>query len=197
MITPVKVLDIFQKNQALLKGHFQLSSGLHSEKYLQCALVLQYPKLAKVLGKALAEKFAGNGADTVVSPALGGLIIGHEVAKALGMRFIFTERQEGHMTLRRGFSVSPGEKLIVIEDVFTTGGSTKEVMEVMQNYQAKISGVGAIIDRSEGDIDFGVPGKYLLKLKIRTYEPTACPLCKEGLPVYKPGSRIKSADQEH
>lgn len=191
MITPVKVLDIFQENQALLKGHFQLSSGLHSEKYLQCALVLQHPKLAKILGKTLAEQFNARGITTVVSPALGGLIIGHEVAKALGTRFIFTERQEGRMVLRRGFSIEPGEKVIVIEDVFTTGGSTKEVMEVVKSLGGEVAAVGAIIDRSDQDIDFGVPGKYLLKLNIKTYEPAKCPLCKEGLPVYKPGSRSK------
>lgn len=192
MITPKVVLDIFQENQALLKGHFQLSSGLHSEKYLQCALVLQHPKFAKKLGQSLAEQFPAGQIDAVISPALGGLIIGHEVAKALGVRFIFTERQDGAMTLRRGFSIAKGERFIVIEDVFTTGGSTKEVVEVVKGYGGNVIGVGAIIDRSEKDIDFGVPGKFLLKLTIKTFKPENCPLCKEGMPVHKPGSRAKT-----
>ncbi|MDD5492936.1 MAG: orotate phosphoribosyltransferase, partial [bacterium] len=140
MITPKAVLEMFQDNNALLKGHFLLSSGLHSERYLQCALVLQHPKLAKKLGQALAEKFKALSVDTVISPALGGLIIGYEVAKALGVRFIFTERQDGQMTLRRGFTLAPGEKLIVIEDVFTTGGSTKEVMATVELAGAKVAG---------------------------------------------------------
>ena len=189
MITPKIVLEIFQDNNALLKGHFLLSSGLHSERYLQCALVLQHPKLAKKLGQALAEKFKSLSVDTVISPALGGLIIGYEVAKALGVRFIFTERQEGKMTLRRGFTLAPGEKLIVIEDVFTTGGSTKEVMATVEQAGAKVVGVGAIINRSEKEISFGVTSQYLLPLQVKTYEPAKCPLCKEGLPFFKPGSR--------
>lgn len=191
MIPARIVLEIFQKNKALLKGHFLLSSGLHSEKYLQCALVLQYPKLAKKLGQELAQQFKTMNVEVVISPALGGLIIGHEVAKALGVRFIFAERQNGKMTLRRGFNIEADEKLIVIEDVFTTGGSTKEVMEVVKEYNGKVIAVGAIIDRSEKEIDFSVPSKYLLRLNIKTYEPAKCPLCKEGLPVYKPGSRKK------
>lgn len=191
MITPKKVLDIFQENQALLKGHFLLSSGLHSEKYLQCAQVLQYPKFTKLLGKELAEKFKAMRTDTVVSPALGGIVIGHEVAKTLGCRFIFTERQEGKMILRRGFTLKTEERVLIIEDVFTTGGSTKEVMEVASQLGALVIGVGAIIHRGAKEIDFGVPEKYLLKLNIKTYEPAKCPLCKEGLPVCKPGSRTQ------
>ncbi len=191
MITPKIVLEIFQENNALLKGHFLLSSGLHSERYLQCALVLQHPKLAKKMGQALAEKFKTISVDTVISPALGGLIIGYEVAKSLGVRFIFTERQEGQMALRRGFTLAPGEKLIVIEDVFTTGGSTKEVMATVEQAGAKVVGVGAIINRSEKEISFGVPSQYLLPLQIKTYEPAQCPLCQEGLPFFKPGSRTK------
>ncbi|MDD5259333.1 MAG: orotate phosphoribosyltransferase [bacterium] len=191
-MTPQAVLEIFQNNNALLKGHFLLSSGLHSERYLQCALVLQHPKLAKKLGQSLAEKFKISSIDTVISPALGGLIIGYEVAKALGVRFIFTERQDGQMTLRRGFSITPGEKLIVIEDVFTTGGSTKEVMATVEQAGAKVVGVGAIINRSEKEISFGVPSQYLLPLQVKTFEPAQCPLCKEGLPFFKPGSRNKA-----
>jgi orotate phosphoribosyltransferase len=194
MITPKIVLEMFQENKALLKGHFLLSSGLHSERYLQCALVLQHPKLAKKLGQALAEQFKTSSIDSVISPAMGGLIIGHEVAKALGVRFIFTERQDGQMTLRRGFTITPGEKMIIIEDVFTTGGSTKEVMALVQQNGAAAEGVGAIINRSEKEIDFGVPAYYLLPLQIKTFEPAKCPLCKEGLPFFKPGSRTKIAD---
>lgn len=189
MITPKAVLEMFQNNNALLKGHFLLSSGLHSERYLQCALVLQYPKLAKKLGQALAEQFKAAAVDVVISPAMGGLIIGHEVAKALGVRFIFTERQDGQMTLRRGFTISPGEKLIVIEDVFTTGKSTKEVIEVVKGTSGQVLGVGAIINRAEKEIDFGVPAQYLLALQVKTFEPAKCPWCKEGLPFFKPGSR--------
>jgi orotate phosphoribosyltransferase len=192
MITSKAVLEMFQENNALLKGHFLLSSGLHSERYLQCALVLQHPKLAKKLGLSLAEKFKALSVDTVISPALGGLIIGYEVAKALGVRFIFTERQDGQMALRRGFTLTPGEKLIVIEDVFTTGGSTKEVMVTVEQAGAKVVGVGAIINRSEKEISFGVPSQYLLPLQVKTYEPAKCPLCKEGLPFFKPGSRTKA-----
>jgi orotate phosphoribosyltransferase len=192
MITPKAVLEIFQENNALLKGHFLLSSGLHSERYLQCALVLQHPKLAKKMGQALAEKLKSVPVDTVISPALGGLIIGYEVAKALGVRFIFTERQDGQMTLRRGFTLSAGERMIVIEDVYTTGGSTKEVMAAVEQAGAKVAGVGAIINRSEKEISFGVPSHYLLSLQVKTYEPARCPLCKEGLPFFKPGSRTKA-----
>lgn len=192
MIISRIVLELFQESNALLKGHFLLSSGLHSERYLQCALVLQHPKLAKKLGKELADLFKSLSVDTVISPALGGLIIGHEVAKALGVRFIFTERQDGKMTLRRGFTIIPEEKIIVIEDVFTTGGSTKEVMEVVQQNGATVMGAGAIVNRSEKEISFGVPSKYLLPLQIKVYEPAHCPLCKEGLPFFKPGSRTKA-----
>lgn len=192
MIISRIVLEIFQESNALLKGHFLLSSGLHSERYLQCALVLQHPKLAKKLGKELADMFKSMSIDTVISPALGGLIIGHEVAKALGVRFIFTERQDGKMTLRRGFTIAPEEKMIVIEDVFTTGGSTKEVIEVVKEYSGTVLGVGAIVNRSEKEISFGVPSKYLLPLQIKAYEPAHCPLCKEGLPFFKPGSRTKA-----
>lgn len=188
------VLDLFLETGAYLKGHFRLTSGLHSPEYLQCALVLQHPSHAETLGKALAEglsALAGSRKiDTVVSPAMGGLIIGHEVARALGARHIFTERDaERKMTLRRGFAVVPGESIAVIEDVITTGGSSAEVVELLKTAGANVLAAGSIIDRSGGRADLGVPRVALATLNVVSWEPAACPLCAEGLPVVKPGSR--------
>jgi orotate phosphoribosyltransferase len=178
----------FRETGAYLRGHFRLTSGLHSQEYLQCALVLQHPAIAEELGKQLASKFAKP--DFVASPAIGGLIIGHEVAKALGARFIFTERDSsGKMTLRRGFTLKPGETAVVIEDVVTTGGSTREVIEVLQAGGVKVLGAGSIIDRSGGRADLGVPRVALATLDVVAYAPEKCPMCEQGLPVEKPGSR--------
>jgi len=178
----------FRETGAYLKGHFRLTSGLHSEEYLQCALVLQHPPIAEAFGRELAAKLGK--ADLVASPAIGGLIIGHEVARAIGARFIFTERDTaGRMTLRRGFSVKPGETAIVIEDVVTTGGSTREVIEVLQAAGVRVLGAGSIIDRSGGKADLGVPRVALATLNVVAYTPEECPLCKQGVPVEKPGSR--------
>jgi orotate phosphoribosyltransferase len=167
-----------------------LTSGLHSPEYLQCALVLQYPNHAEYYGKLLAGKFADTAPSVVVSPALGGLIIGHEVARALNARHIFTERgPDGKMTLRRGFSISPGESALVVEDVITTGGSTREVVDLLNAAGARVVSAGSIIDRSGGTAEVGVPRVALKTLEVVAYEPAQCPLCAAGEPVTKPGSR--------
>jgi len=183
------VLDLFRTSGALLEGHFRLSSGLHSAGYLQCALVLQHPRHAEALGQALAGKLARLGASVVLSPALGGLIIGHEVGRALGVRAIFAERQDKVLTLRRGFSLGPNDRVIVIEDVVTTGGSTRETMAVAEAAGATVVAAGAVIDRSGGAPNLTVPFESLVTLSLPTYEAEACPMCKEGKPIVKPGSR--------
>ena len=184
-----EVLELFNKYGALLSGHFKLSSGLHSEKYLQCALILQHPDVTEKLAKALAEKFSKEKIDVVIGPALGGITLAYEVARALKVRGIFTERQEGKMLLRRGFSVEKGEKALVVEDVITTGGSTKEVIGVVKSSGGVVAGVGSIIDRSDSVIDFGAKFIPLAKIKVETYKEDACSLCKKNIPVTKPGSR--------
>ena len=191
---PETILDLFRHTGACLQGHFRLTSGLHSPEYLQCALVLQYPQHAERLGRELAGRLLEMAPDRriqlVASPAIGGLIIGHEVARALGSRFIFAERDpEGKMTLRRGFSVGQGEKAVVVEDVMTTGGSTKEVVEVLRAAGATVLAAGSIIDRSGGAAGVGVPRVALATLQVTAYRPDDCPLCRQGLPVAKPGSR--------
>jgi orotate phosphoribosyltransferase len=192
-MTSKDVLDRFMHLGALLQGHFRLSSGLHSPNYLQCALVLQHPAEAEALGRALAAQLAARlGAVTptvVLSPALGGLIIGHEVARALGVRAIFAERAEGVLTLRRGFDLDPADRVVVIEDVLTTGGSTRETMEVAKQRGAAVVAAGAVINRSGTESPVDVPFAALAALTPPTYKPDACPLCEQGLPVTKPGSR--------
>jgi orotate phosphoribosyltransferase len=186
------VLDLFRQSGALLEGHFRLTSGLHSSGYLQCALVLQHPTHAEALGRALASSIGMYNATAVLSPALGGLIIGHEVARALGVRAIFAERQDGSLTLRRGFSLSTSDRVVVIEDVVTTGGSTRETMAVARAAGATVLTAGAIIDRSGGASTperIDVPFHSLVTLSLPTYQPEQCPLCAEGVPVVKPGSR--------
>lgn len=188
------VLDLFKQTGAYLQGHFRLSSGLHSSGYLQSALVLQYPKHAEALGHKLADALSTLTKDEtigcVISPALGGLIIGHEVARSLGTRFLFTERdQERRMSLRRGFSISPGEKVVVVEDVITTGGSTKEVIEVVRALGGEALAAGSIIDRSGGAADLGIARVALETLTVPVWDAEKCPLCAKGEPVTKPGSR--------
>ena len=185
--TQKEVMDWFRDTGAYLKGHFRLTSGLHSGEYLQCALVLQYPPIAEKLGRALAALLPA--CDLVVAPALGGLIIGHEVARAKSVRFLFTERDAGKMTLRRGFSVQPGETALVIEDVVTTGGSTREVIEALRAAGARVAAAGSIIDRSGGSVDLGVPRVALATLQATSWDPQECPLCRQGVAVVKPGSR--------
>jgi orotate phosphoribosyltransferase len=188
------VLDLFLETGAYLKGHFRLTSGRHSSEYLQCALVLAHPRHAETLGRALAEgvaRLAGERTiETVVSPAMGGLIIGHEVARALGARHIFTERDaDRKMVLRRGFALRAGETAVVIEDVVTTGGSSLEVVELLKAAGADVLAAGSIIDRSGGRADLGLPRVALATLNVISWEPAQCPLCAQGLPVVKPGSR--------
>ena len=184
-----QVIDQFRTTGALLEGHFQLSSGLHSTVYLQCALVLQFPEKAEAFGRAIAEKFEGQGIQLVASPAIGGIVIGHEVARALGARFVWTEREAGQMTLRRGFSVAPGEKTLVVEDVVTTGGSTRDTIEALTKAGADVVAAASIIDRSAGSADVGVPLTALASLKVLSVEAAVCDACKLGEPVVKPGSR--------
>jgi len=188
-MTQEEVLKLFKEKNALLEGHFKLSSGLHSEKYLQCALILQYPDIAEKLSKALAKEFSGEKIDVVVGPALGGVTLAYEVARQLGVRGIFTERQDGKMVLRRGFSVKNKERVLVTEDVVTTGLSTNEVIEVIKEQGGIVVGVASIIDRSSGSAKFSVPFKSLAKIDVRAYEEKDCPLCKKGLVAIKPGSR--------
>jgi len=186
-MTRKNILEMFKKKKALLAGHFLLSSGLHSEKYMQCALVLQYPKVAARLCEELAGKFSAYSVDVVVSPALGGVIVGQETAKVLGARAVFCERVEGKMRLRRGFNIEKGERVLVVEDVVTTGGSVMEVAEVAGKEGGRIIGFGAIVDRRSDKADPQL--KSLLKLEIKTYKPGDCPLCKKGIKIDKPGSR--------
>ena len=188
------VLALFRATGAYLEGHFRLTSGLHSPNYLQCALVLRHPPVAEDLGRRLAAQLRNTVDEPValvVSPALGGLIIGHEVARALGTPFLFTERdpQTRKMLLRRGFTVQPGETAVVIEDVITTGGSTRDVIECLQAAGARVLAAGSIMDRSGGMADVGVPRVALATLQVAAHRPEECPLCREGVPVVKPGSR--------
>ena len=190
-MTEAEVLTIFRQSGALLEGHFRLSSGLHSPGYLQCALVLQHPREAETLGAALGAIVRSLGAQTVLSPALGGIVIGQEVGRALGVRAIFAERQDGTLTLRRGFALDPGERVLVVEDVVTTGGSTRETMDVARAAGAVVVGACAIVDRSGGKQGLDVPFHALLPMEVTTYQPDDCPLCRQGVPVTKPGSRVK------
>jgi orotate phosphoribosyltransferase len=188
------VFNLFQETGAYLRGHFRLTSGLHSHEYLQCAIVLQHPDHAQELGADLAAALRGLGigeVKVVASPALGGVIIGHEVARALGARHIFTERDPatGKMILRRGFKVDVGEAAVVVEDVVTTGGSTRDVVEVLREAGANVLAAGSIIDRSGGQADVMAPRVSLANLNVVTYAPDVCPLCQEGIPLTKPGSR--------
>lgn len=183
------VLDRFRRVGGLLEGHFRLTSGLHSAGYLQSALVLQHPREAEACGTALADKLRGLGAQVVLSPALGGIVIGQEVGRALGVRAMFAERLDGRLALRRGFVLEPGEKVLVVEDVVTTGGSTRETIDVARQAGAVVVGAAAIIDRSGGQQQLDVPFHSLAAVSLPTYEPESCPLCLAGQPVVKPGSR--------
>jgi orotate phosphoribosyltransferase len=190
-MTENEILDIFRRHSALLEGHFILSSGLHSDRYVQCALVLQHPRVAEQLCSQLAEPLRHLGAAVVAAPALGGVLVAHELARALGVRAIFTERQEGAMTLRRGFSLDDGEPTLVVEDVITTGLSTRETIQCLEKAGGKVVGTGALIDRSGGTVDLALPKSALISLKIQNYNPAECPLCRAGIPAVKPGSRAK------
>ena len=190
-MTQDEVIKMFKQSEALLEGHFRLTSGLHSDRYLQCALVLQSPRQAEALGAALAARLRalGDQPDLVIAPALGGILVAHEVARALGVRGLFAERQDGMLTLRRGFRIEPGERAYVVEDVVTTGGSTKEAMEVVLKAGAVVLAAGSLIDRSGGRTDLGVPRVALAVLDVPAFSPEECPLCKTGSKAIKPGSR--------
>ena len=200
MLTREELLKMFEVAGAIRHGHFELSSGLHSATYVQCALVLQYPRFAERLGQALAALFSDARIDAVVSPALGGLIIGHEVARALpspkdtvggGVPALFVERDaSGTMTLRRGFTLHPDQHVLVVEDVWTTGGSTQETIHVVEEAGGRVVAAGALIDRSGGKIEFPVESNALVELLIASYEPEDCPLCRQGSVAVKPGSRF-------
>ncbi|MFA8341653.1 MAG: orotate phosphoribosyltransferase [Rhodothermaceae bacterium] len=184
-----EIIEIFEKTNALLNGHFVLTSGKHSNQYFQCAQVLQHTKHMETICTTLADHFRDFEIDVVISPAIGGICVGQEVARQLGKRFIFAERKTKDLELRRNFEIKEGEKVLVCEDVVTTGGSVFEVIDIVKERKGELVGVGIIVDRSNGKADFGVPTKSTLALEVVTYDPEECPLCKEGVPIEKPGSR--------
>jgi orotate phosphoribosyltransferase len=193
MLAPMSEwLDVFRQRGAVLEGHFLLTSGLHSPRYVQCARVLMDPPLATRMGEALGAELrpllGAEAPGAVVAPALGGILVAHEVARALGGRALFTERQDGAMTLRRGFTLAAGEPVVVVEDAITTGGSTREVIDAVRGRGARVLAVGSLIDRSAG-VDLGVPRRSLVRLEVPTWKPEACPLCASGSRPEKPGSR--------
>ncbi len=184
-------LKKLEETGAHLQGHFLLSSGLHSDHYFQCARLLQHPDLAEAAGRALAERFRDRQVGVVVSPALGGIVIGHEVARALGVRCVFGERHgdDRKLTLRRGFEIEPGEKVLLVEDVVTTGGSVLELKKLVQSHGGDPIAYGAIVDRSQESAALGLPLEALVRVKVNVYSPEDCPLCAQAIPVVKPGSR--------
>jgi len=184
-----RILAMFEKTGAILKGHFKLSSGLHSAGYLQCARVLEHPEYAGKLCAALADRFKTEKPDVVIAPAVGGILVSYEAARSLGAKSLFTERVDDKMTLRRGFTLSEKDKILVVEDVVTTGLSTKEVIGVVKSCGSKLIGVGCLVDRSSEKIDFGMRFEALIKIDIPAFEGAACPLCKKKIPITKPGSR--------
>lgn len=191
IIKTEEVMKKFEQAGAIQKGHFKLTSGVHSDTYIQCAQVMQHPEFMHNLCSELGKKFRGDDIDVIVGPAIGGIIMAHVMARVLGpwVRAIFTERENGKMTLRRSFKINQGEKVLVVEDVTTTGSSVREVMDIVKSRQGKVVGVGVLIDRSGGKVDFGIKTEKLLTVDIKTYLPEECPLCKKGIPVAKPGSR--------
>ncbi|HEV2313963.1 MAG TPA: orotate phosphoribosyltransferase [Candidatus Acidoferrales bacterium] len=191
-----EIMQLFERVGAVRHGHFELSSGRHSSTYVQCALVLQYPESAEKLGRALAEKFKGVQIDCVASPALGGVLVGHEVARGLGVRAVFVERDiSGRMALRRGFAFQPNERVLVVEDVWTTGGSTRETIGVVEQAGGLAVAAGALIDRSGSQLELNVPTKALIDLDIPSYEAFECPLCRSGQEIDKPGSHFVRSER--
>ena len=192
-MTHDEVLKLFKERGALLQGHFKLTSGLHSDTYLQCALLFQYGCDADRLGAELARAFKESAREkpvtAVISPAIGGIVLGYTIARALGARAMFAERVDRRFTLRRGFAIVPGEQVVIAEDVMTTGGSVLEIAELIQNLGGQVAGFAAVADRSEGELKLPAPKKTLLRLPLVTYSPDQCPLCAEGIPLVKPGSR--------
>ncbi|MBP7072443.1 MAG: orotate phosphoribosyltransferase [Clostridia bacterium] len=189
MLTKKRVNGILEKTGVLLTGHFQLTSGKHSNKYLQCAKIFQHPDISAEISKDLAEKYDGYDIDIVIGPAVGGIILAYEVARQLEVRALFAERENGIMTLRRGFEIQPGSKVLVVEDVITTGGSVKEVIDVVRSAGGEVVGVAAVVDRSGGKALFDVPFKSAIKIDIEVFDPLDCPMCKSGSKAVKPGSR--------
>lgn len=190
-MTNQEIINVMRNQGALKQGHFQLTSGLHSEQYVQCATLFEYPKIAAQIVAQLLPKLPSN-IDTVIAPAIGGINMGYEVARALGCRFIFAERHQGEMVLRRGFALKPQERVIIVEDVVTTGGSVKEVLTIARENDCDIQGVAALVDRSKGQVDFQAPFISLVQLDIITYDPQECPLCATNQPITKPGSRSRT-----
>ncbi|GAW30141.1 orotate phosphoribosyltransferase [Carboxydocella sp. ULO1] len=190
MLSQADVIAIFEKCGALLQGHFLLTSGKHSDRYLQCAQVLQYPEYTRMICASLVEQLGEEPEiDVVVGPAMGGVIVAYEMGRQLGKRALFTEREEGKMRLRRNFSIRPGERVLVVEDVITTGGSVQEVIDVVKAAGGEVVGVAVLVDRSNGRADFGVPLYKALTVAAVAWEPEVCPLCQAGEPAVKPGSR--------
>lgn len=189
MITDEEVKTILQTTGAMLSGHFLLSSGLHSPVYIQCALVFQHPQHAERLGAGLADLFREDPIDVVVSPAVGGIVAGQEVGRALGVRAIFAERESGQMRLRRGFRIEEGERALVVDDVMTRGGSVGETLAVVRERGGRVVGIAVVVDRSGGDVRWPVPLRSLARLQAVTYRPEECPLCRDKMPLVKPGSR--------
>lgn len=184
-----QILEIFKESGALLTGHFKLTSGLHSESYFQCAKVLQFPHHAETLSKMIVEYFVDQKIESVISPAIGGIVVGQEVGRLLSVKTIFSERQDGEMKLRRGFTLNKNEKVLVCEDVVTTGGSVFEVIELVKSFNAIPVGVGFIVDRSNGKVNFRVLQFSCMKMDVQMFKPEECQLCKDGIPIDKPGSR--------
>ncbi len=189
ILSEQEILSIFKETGALLHGHFILTSGLHSDTYFQCAKVFQYPWHSEFLCKEIANHFRDEKVDVVVSPAIGGIVVGQEIARLLNVRALFTERVEGEMTLRRGFEISTGEHVLVAEDVTTTGGSVQEVIEVIRKHGGHVIGVASVVDRSSGQTDFDVPHFSLFHMEVHNYPPDFCPMCQSGSTPIKPGSR--------
>lgn len=189
MLTKEQIIQIFKDKEVMLEGHFLLTSGRHSDKYMQCAKLFQYADVSEIICKQLAEQFAEKKIDLVVGPAIGGIIMAYEMGRQLGVKNIFAERENGQMTFRRGFEVPEGANVLVVEDVVTTGGSVKEVIALLKEHGANVVGVGSVVDRSAGKVDFGVEFKAVLSMEVISYEPENCPICKSGLPLVKPGSR--------
>lgn len=184
-----RIFDIFRRTGVMQEGHFVLTSGRHADRYMQCARLFEYPRYSETLSAELARKFADRKIDLVAGLALGGVILAYEVARQLGVRNIFAEREAGAMTFRRGFAVPAGARVLVVEDVVTTGGSVREVLELVKGAGGQTVGVGAVVDRSAGGVDFGVDFRAIVSMEIASWDAAACPLCAQGIPAVKPGSR--------
>lgn len=189
MLSQEQAIELFKKSGALLEGHFLLTSGRHSDRYVQCAQVLQHADYTSQLCAELAERFKDSGAELVVGPAMGGILVAYEVSRHMGLKNIFAERENGAMTFRRGFTIEPGTKVLVVEDVVTTGGSVLEVMSLLKAKGAEVVGVGVLVDRSNGKVDFGVPMQAVISMEVPSWQADSCPLCAAGTPAVKPGSR--------